>query len=109
MGIKFDAIWRFQNQMECNNNELDLRKSKSQNISTASKTIIPYRILATSSDYTFNKRPYCEDYLPLSVSLNAKNIGLQIAKGGIVTFAMAMMEYNKVRLHLYINTYTITH
>ena len=53
---------------------------------------IGQRILATSA--IASKREYCADYKPLAESLTAKSIGIQVAKAGVVTFAVAMQEYN---------------
>ena len=50
------------------------------------------RILATSAIAT--KREYCADYKPLKDALTVQTIGIQVAKAGVVTFAVAMQEYN---------------
>ena len=53
---------------------------------------IGQRILATSA--IASKREYCADYKPLREALTAQTIGIQVAKAGVVTFAVAMQEYN---------------
>lgn len=58
-------------------------------------SLLGTRILATSAITKFmEKRKYCADYKPLAESITAKSIGIQVAKAGILTFAVGMQEYN---------------
>jgi hypothetical protein len=59
-----------------------------------STQLVCNRVLATSAAVYLRKRPYCSDYKSLRDSLSVKNIGMQVAKAGILTFAVAMQEYN---------------
>ena len=74
----------------------DSSSSSSSSRNSSSSTCTRSRVLATSaaSLYTTGKREYCADYKPLVETITLKNIGVQVAKAGVLTFATGMQEYN---------------